>query len=85
MDDSNPEGKPWLPGQGEMYDEANGRCCISTYDKGDRISATLINGAMTPEFGGNIPIFSFGLGGVVLSPEHNSLFCSYAYDSASIP
>ena len=48
MDDSNPEGKPWLPGQGEMYDEANGRCCISTYDKGDRISATLINGAMTP-------------------------------------
>ena len=84
MDDSNPEGKPWLPGQGEMYDEANGRCCISTYDKGDRISATLINGAMTPEYGGNIPIFSFGLGGVVLSPEHNSLFCSYAYDSASM-
>lgn len=78
VDDGNPEGTPWIPGTGMMYDNANNECCISTYDKGDRISATLFNGAMTPELGGNVPIFSFGLGGLVLSPSHNALFCSYA-------
>ena len=84
MDSGSPDATPWLPGSGEMYDNANGRCCISTYDKGDRISATLINHAMTPELGGNVPIFSFGLGGLILSSAHNELFCSYAYDAASM-
>lgn len=84
MDASSPEGEVWIPGSGEMFDEQKGRCCKSTFDKGDRISATIINAAMQPEPSGAIPIFSFGLGGILLSPRHNSLLCSYPYDVGSM-
>ena len=67
-----------------MWDQINQRCCVSTYDKGDRISATIVNRAMTPEIGNTLPIYSFGLGGIVLSNTHNRLLCSYAYDVASM-
>ena len=84
MDDGNPEGEPWTPGAGQMWDQENNRCCKSSWDRGDRISTTLINAAMTAELSGNVPVYSFGLGGILLSPEHNSLFCSFAYDVASM-
>jgi hypothetical protein len=84
MDASSPEGEVWVPGSGEMWDQEKGRCCKSTYDKGDRISATIINAAMQAEPSGAIPIFSYGLGGIVLSPRQNTLLCSYPYDVASM-
>ena len=83
MDDPNPDNKPWLPGMGEMYDNEHGRCCISTWDRGDRISASLINAGMTAGFSGEIPIFSWGLGGIVLKPSSNSLLCSHACKRSS--
>lgn len=32
---------------------------------------------------GNIPIYSFSLAGLILSPLHNQLLCSYAWDVGS--
>ena len=63
-----------------MFDNAKGRCCKSTWDRGDRISATLINKQMRADPSGSVPIYSFGLGGILLSPVHTSLMCSYAYE-----
>lgn len=84
MDASSPEGTVWIPGSGEIYDQAAGRCCKSTSDRGDRISATLVNGMMQPEPLGSIPIYSFGLGGIILNPANNTLLCSYPYDVGSM-
>ena len=39
---------------------------------------------MTAGLGGNIPIYSFGLGGIIMSPTRNQLLCSYAYDVDSL-
>ena len=57
---------------------------IRDRDHGDRISAAIINGNMQKEFAGSVPIFSFSLSGIVLSPTHNKLLCSYAYDVGSL-
>lgn len=84
MDASDPDGTVWLPGSGEIYDQVAKRCCKSTSDRGDRISATLINGMMQPEPSGSMPIYSFGLGGIILNPMNNSLLCSYPYDVGSM-
>ena len=81
MDDSNPDGRPWLPGAGEWFLDGQ---IVPIWDRGDRISTTVINAAMTPDFSGNIPIFSWGLGGLILSPDANRLLCSYSYDVDSL-
>ena len=50
----------------------------------DRISAALINADMTPEPNNNkIPIYSYDLGGFILSSAQNSLLCSYPFDASS--
>ena len=81
MDDSNPDARPWLPGAGEWWVDGK---MVPIWDRGDRISTTIINKAMTAEFGGNVPVFSLGLGGLILSPTSNRLLCSYAYDVDSL-
>ena len=81
MDDGNPDGQPWMPGTGWWMH--NGQY-MSTWDRADRISTTIINHNMTAGLGGNIPIYSFGLGGIIMSPRHNHLLCSYAYDVGSL-
>lgn len=55
-----------------------------TWATGDRVSATLINAKMTREPSGSMPIFSAGLSGVILSPEHNKLLCSHPYDADTL-
>ena len=67
----NPRGKPWMPGLGE-----------GTSD--DRVSATLIHGGMHADPRGNIPLYSFDLGGVILSNRANKLLCAFAYDVGTI-
>ena len=74
MDDPNPRGEPWLPGVGRP-------------ETGDRISATLVNAQMQPEpppLEKRIPMYSASLGGFVMSPEHNRLLCSYAFDAGTL-
>ncbi|KAL1523876.1 hypothetical protein AB1Y20_018795 [Prymnesium parvum] len=72
MDDPNPAGFPWIPGMGR-------------HDTGDRISAALVFADMVPEPGANsIPIYSFDLAGIVLSPFHNKLLCAYPWDVGSL-
>ena len=71
MDDGNPDGRPWMPG-------------VRRSETGDRISAALINGHMQPDPSFNIPIYSFSLSGLVMSPSANSLLCSYPYDVGSV-
>ena len=84
MDASSPEGDVWVPGSGEMFDQEKGRCCKSTSDRGDRISATIINKQMQADPSGALPIFSFGLGGIILDPKRNRLLCGYPYDVGSL-
>ena len=79
MDDENPDKTPWVVGAGCTGKNRDRIGCHP-----DRISAALINAAMTPEYSGNVPIYSFSLGGIILSPDHNSLLCSYAYDVESL-
>ena len=53
----------------------------------DRLSATLDNAQMQPEpapQAGRIPMFSVHVGGVVLSPFHNQLWCSFAFDAGTL-
>lgn len=57
---------------------------ISSAPWGDRISANVLNAEMAPEFSRNMPIFSFSLGGVILNPNVNELFCSYAFDADTL-
>ena len=71
MDDPNPEGVPWIPGVGRQ-------------DTGDRISAALVYANMEPDPRGNIPIYSFDLGGFVLSPTNNNFLCGYPMDVGSL-
>lgn len=82
MDDDNPSGRPWQPGAGTWIRPDGQR--VSSADRGDRISAALINAQMTPEIFGSAPIYSLSLAGLVLSPQHNTLLCSYAYDVDSL-
>ena len=81
LDDGDPDNTPWIPGAGWW---SRGGQMLSAYDWGDRLSAVIVNAEMTPEYSGNMPIFSFDLGGIVLSPTNNTLFCSYAYDVDSL-
>ena len=67
MDDPNPDHRPWEPGRARV-------------DTKDRISAALVNSRMTPDPGGNIPLYSFDLAGLILSAEYNQFSCSYPYD-----
>ena len=79
MDDPDPTGTPWKP----TIRQANRDHSRTT----DRISAALVNRAMTPEpppAEGRWPIYSHSLSGVVLSPRHNALLCSYSFDSGTI-
>eukprot|EP00966_Prymnesium_polylepis_P073558 1707463-Prymnesium_polylepis.1 len=71
MDDPNPDGQPWLPGTGR-------------WDTGDRISAALVHGGMTPDEGGNLPIYSFDLAGIILNPAANTMLCAYPFDVGSL-
>ena len=72
IDDADPSRTPWVPKGGVEGDPSN------------RISASLISAAMPPEPGGELPTYSFGLAGTVLSPTQNRLRCSYAVDQGSI-
>jgi hypothetical protein len=74
MDDGDPAGQPWLPGAGEWMDPNVGRL-VSAWDRGDRISATIVNAQMTAETSGMMPIFSVGLAGFILSPTRNTILC----------
>lgn len=82
-DDENPAGKPWVPGSGHNNFWSDGYV-------GDRISVAIVNGNMIPDpprgdmVGGNVPIYSFSLGGLLLSPTRNSILCGYPYDVGSI-
>ena len=70
MDDPNPRNTPWLPGSGR-------------HDTGDRISAAIVNAGMKPDPAGNIPLYSFSLAGLVLSPRDNKLLL-YPWDVGSL-
>ena len=77
LDDVNPSGEPWRPYKGNM--------------QGLRISASMVNGHMQPDppygdshAGGNIPVYSWGLAGLVLAPDVNRLACGYSYDVGSL-
>lgn len=83
MDSVDPEDEPWMPGTGEWFDPAVGDT-VSSWDRGDRISAAIINAHMTPETSGSIPIYSIGLAGVIMSPRKNRMLCSHAYDVDSL-
>lgn len=49
------------------------------------ISAAIINGRLQPEQDrGNVPLYSYSLAGLILTPEYNQVRCSYAYDTGSI-
>ena len=74
LDDPDPNGAPWLLGVGRP-------------DTGDRISANMVNAHMQPEpppNDGRIPLYSLSLSGLVLSPKHNRLWCSYPFDSGTL-
>eukprot|EP00966_Prymnesium_polylepis_P223957 5181323-Prymnesium_polylepis.1 len=71
MDDPDPDGEPWIPGKGR-------------WDTGDRISASLVYYRMVPDPGFNIPIYSFDLAGLILSPTRNRLLCAYPFDVGSL-
>ena len=71
LDDPDPNGQPWMPGLGRR-------------DVSDRISAALIYGSMARDKPGNLPLYSFDLGGIILNPEHNHLLCSHPGDVGSI-
>jgi len=71
MDDRDPDHHPWELGIGRR-------------DTGDRVSAAIVNAQMQPDPSGNIPIYSFSLAGLVLSPTHNNLMCSYSWDVGSM-
>ena len=71
MDDPDPDGEPWIPGRGR-------------WDTGDRISASLVYYRMVPDPGYNIPIYSFDLAGLILSPTRNRLLCAYPFDVGSL-
>ena len=81
MDDDDPRGRPWLPGAGTWIRPDGQR--VSSADRGDRISAALINAQMTQEIFGSAPIYSLSLSGLVLSPTHNTLLCSYSCKASS--
>ena len=72
IDDADVLQTPWIPKGGVGGDPSN------------RLSACVINALMPREPGGELPLFSFGLGGYVLSPEYNRIRCSYALDDGSI-
>ena len=68
-DDDDPHARAWLPGGADV----------------NRIvSASLINRAMHPDEANNIPIYSFDLSGVILSPWRAQLLCSYPFDVGSV-
>jgi len=71
MDDPDPDGQAWIPGRGRS-------------DTGDRISASLVYYDMVPDPGFNIPIYSFDLAGLILSPSSNRLLCAYPYDVGTL-
>ena len=74
MDDPNPDGQPWLPGEGRSQ-------------TGDRLSATLVNAHMQPEpppLDRRIPLYSASLSGFIMSPQYNKLLCSYAFDAGTL-
>ena len=62
------------------------------HGSGDRISASVVHFGMVRDpasaqanmIGGNIPLYSFGLGGLVLSPHVASVSCAYPYDVGSL-
>ena len=79
MDDPDPRGQPWVPGAGKPVHEG--------YPSGDRVSATLVNAHMKPEpapQAHRIPLYSLSLAGIILSPERNTLKCSFAFDAGTL-
>lgn len=71
LDDPNPNGEPWRPGAGR-------------WDVSDRISASLVYASMARDKAGNLPLYSFDLGGIILSSEFNRLLCSHPGDVGSL-
>jgi hypothetical protein len=79
MDDPDPQGQPWVPGAGKPVFEG--------YPSGDRVSATLVNAQMKAEpapQAHRIPMYSLSLAGIILSPERNTLKCSFAFDAGTL-
>ena len=79
MDDPDPQGQPWVPGAGKPVFEG--------YPSGDRVSATLVNARMQAEpapQAKRIPLYSLSLAGIILSPERNTLKCSFAFDAGTL-
>ncbi len=79
MDDPDPQGQPWVPGAGKPLSEG--------YPSGDRVSATLVHARMQVEPApneGRIPLYSLSLAGIILSPERNTLKCSFAFDAGTL-
>lgn len=77
--------------QYDSYDDGNyrippwERCTVpwSCYRSSDRISAMSVSASSSPDPEGNWPLFSRSLAGMILSPSHNHLMCSYPYDAGT--
>jgi hypothetical protein len=55
------------------------------WDTGDRISASMVYANMAPTpLHGSIPIYSFDLAGIIMSPTANKLLCGYPFDVGSL-
>ena len=52
MDDDDPNGRPWIPGLGWWHSDGRDSELVPTWPSGDRISATIINAAMTRRVAG---------------------------------
>ena len=70
------EKAPWLPNPSRWLPTA--------LDAVDRISTSVVYGAMTADPSGEIPVLSYGLSGTLLAPEFNRVLCSYHYDAGTL-
>ena len=71
ISDPDPTREPWIPGRGGGLGTR------------DRMSSAFIYQSMRADPSGNIPIYSFSLGGLVLRPEHVRLNCAFPFDVGS--
>jgi hypothetical protein len=77
FDDLEDESKPWEP-----CSISAGTCWFKNpFD--DRVSCSILNDGM-PKVDGKIGLFSYGVGGVILSPPSAKMTCSYPGDGGSM-
>ena len=85
---------PWLPCPMECGYVTSKQPCWCRFF-GDRLSAMLVSAKtkptrapyandLNPQPAGQIPLYSDRIGGIVLSPEHNRLLCSYRADGGTM-